>query len=366
MRVLHLIPTLGGGGAERQVAYLAEGLRALGCDVHLGASLGGVNLARAEATGATVHSLASHGQYDPRILWRTVRLISRLRPHIVQTWLTQMDVVGGVAARLTGSTWIVSERADGEHYPSDVKHWLRRVTGKYADAVIANSPVGLSFWNGSRGRQFVVPNAAPLEELAAVPPDDADFRHAKVILFVGRLTDQKNPENLVAALAKVVKQRDAVALLCGCGPSEGMVRAAIEAAGCSERIHLLGFTDRVIGLMKRADVLVAPSWFEGNPNAVIEAAACGCPLVLSAIPSHAFVPPDGALFAPPGDPDAIAEAVLRTLDDPDAARQRAEVARSVAMSRSIATISAAYLQIYEEMLRGSRRTRESDVAISGV
>jgi glycosyltransferase involved in cell wall biosynthesis len=357
MRVLHLIPSLVGGGAERQVAYVAAGLRNLGCDVHLGAIRGGVNLPRAQASGATLHWLPSAGSYDPRLCWRAARLIARLRPDIVQTWLTQMDVLGGMAALLTRSRWIVSERSSGAHYPADAKHWLRRTIGRHADAVVANSPGGLSFWSSSRARPFVVPNAVPLEEIAATPADAGDFGASKVILFVGRLDREKNLENLIAALSDVVKQRDAVALLCGSGPTESSVRESIDSVHCSDRIRLLGFTDRVLALMKRADVLVAPSWFEGNPNAVIEAAASRCPLVLSDIPAHrAFLSDDEALFAPPDDPAAIAGAVLQTLDDPIAAQRRAEAARAAAMTHSIASVSAAYLQIYEELLRQSPRT----------
>lgn len=364
MRVLHLIPSLEGGGAERQVAYLADGLRALGCDVHLGLLRGGVNLPRAQAAGATIHQLPYRGNYDPLIVWRAVRLIRKVRPNIVQTWMTQMDVIGGIAALLTGLPWIVSERSSGAHYPDDMRHRLRRTVGRYATSVIANSPGGLSFWSSSRARHFVIPNAVPVEEIDAVAPDTSDFGASKILLFVGRLDREKNLENLVDALSEAVKQRDAVALICGTGPGETELRARIEAAGCTDRIRLLGFTDRVLGLMKRADVLVAPSWFEGSPNAVVEASAAGCPLVLSDIPAHhCCVPDGGALFAPPDDPRAIAAAVLRTIDDPEDARRRAQVARAAIMSRSIRSVSAAYLQIYEDMLRGWRGANESGVAV---
>src|SRR5687768_14057109 len=116
MRVLHLIPSLGGGGAERQIAYLARGLSERGGDVHVGILRGGANLERLESTGATVHWIRSSGNYDPFLLPRTVSLIRRVRPDVVQTWLTQMDVVGGLAALIVGKRWIVSERSSGEHY----------------------------------------------------------------------------------------------------------------------------------------------------------------------------------------------------------------------------------------------------------
>ena len=123
MRILHLIPTLHGGGAERQLVYLAAGLRALGCDVHVGLQQGGTNLARLEAAQATVHQLNTRGNYDPRILPAIVRLIRRVRPDVVQTWLMQMDVAGGAAALLTGTPWIVSERSSGPRTPVSNRWW---------------------------------------------------------------------------------------------------------------------------------------------------------------------------------------------------------------------------------------------------
>ena len=75
MRILHLIPTLGGGGAERQIAYLAQGLQARGCDVHVAIDSGGPNLERLVRTGATVHWIRTRGNYDP---------VARFRGHDIK------------------------------------------------------------------------------------------------------------------------------------------------------------------------------------------------------------------------------------------------------------------------------------------
>src|SRR5687767_4452068 len=77
LRVLHLIPSLGGGGAERQIAYLARGLVASGVDVHVGYLREGSNFERLAASGATLHPIASRGNYDALLVARIVRLIRR-------------------------------------------------------------------------------------------------------------------------------------------------------------------------------------------------------------------------------------------------------------------------------------------------
>ncbi|HKR62463.1 MAG TPA: glycosyltransferase [Thermoanaerobaculia bacterium] len=351
MRVLHLIPTLGGGGAERQIAALTSGLRALACDVHVGIVSGGAQLARVEAAGATIHRISTHGNYDPLLPLRIARLIRSVRPDVVQTWLTQMDVVGGIAAMMTRTPWVLSERTNKVYYPRDAKHGLRHFVGRFARAIVANSPGGVEYWTNARVPKTVIPNALPLAEIDAAPRDASDFGAREVLLFAGRFDAAKNLPHLIDALAKVVHERDAVALLCGEGPLEHEVRARIAHHNASDRIRLLGFRSDVWSLMKRTDVLVAPSWFEGQPNAVLEAIACGCPLVVSDIPGHrAFLDDSSALFAPPDDADALSRAITHALDDRDAARARAANARERINEWTIGRVSAAYVRVYQEAL----------------
>ncbi len=144
-----------------------------------------------------------------------------------------------------------------------------------------------------------------------------------------------------------------MALLCGEGPLESELRARIAKVGASDRIRLLGYTDRIWSLMKRADVLISASWFEGHPNVVMEGAACGCPLVLSDIPAHReCFGEDAALFADPADPAGLAAAIRETLEDRTAASRRAGRARSAAAALSVERAAAAYLRSYEKATPG--------------
>jgi glycosyltransferase involved in cell wall biosynthesis len=349
MRILHLIPSLGGGGAERQLAYLTSGLHTLGCEQHVGVLAGGANLPLVEQS-ATVHRRPTRSNYDPRIFLRFVSLIRNVRPDVVHTWLPQMDVFGGAAAVLTGTPWVMSERSSGVHYPRTFAYIVRRAVGRHADAVVANSGLGLDSWPDDGPRRLIVRNAVPFAEIDAAPPDPRHYGTAKVILFAGRLSPEKNASTLIAALRDVLAQRDAIALLCGEGPLEQELQAEIAATGHADRIRLLGFCANVSGLMKRADVLAAPSWFEGHPNVSTEAAAAGCPLVVSDIPAHrAWLDQDAALFAPPGDARALAAAILQTLDDPAAARARAVHARELVSQWSIEPAALAYFNLYRDL-----------------
>jgi glycosyltransferase involved in cell wall biosynthesis len=350
-RVLHLITSAGGGGAERQLSYLATGQRELGLDVHIGILLGGVNLQRMEASGATLHWISSGGNYDPFLVLRAARLIRRLRPSVVQTWLHRMDVIGGAAALLTRTPWIAAERSSGSHYPTDTRLRVRRIVGKHASAVIANSPGGLDFWRFFTGPTFVIPNAVPLAEIEAADVSE-ELPTSRLILFVGRLDEEKNLHTVVNALAPVIAATtDVVALFCGSGPLDEQLQKMIDVRGCNGRIRLCGFRGDIWRLMKRAAVFVSASWYEGHPNAVIEAAAAGCPLVLSDIPAHrAFLDESMALFAAPTEAGDFSSMIRTVLTDRDGALGRAASAKRRVAEWSIPRVSREYVRIYEQVL----------------
>ncbi|HMA54166.1 MAG TPA: glycosyltransferase, partial [Acidobacteriota bacterium] len=93
MRILHLIPKLSAGGAERQLSYLASELARGGHEVHIGYSREGPE--RPDLIGVVLHRLESRSNYSPLLLRQLVRLIRSVKPDVVQTWILQMDILGG-------------------------------------------------------------------------------------------------------------------------------------------------------------------------------------------------------------------------------------------------------------------------------
>ena len=352
LRVLHLIPSLGGGGAERQVSLLTRELALRGCEVHLGFVGGGTHLAELESSAVTLHRIPARGNHDPRLALRLIRLVRTLRPQLVQTWLPQMDVLGGLAARIAGTPWILCEREQGGGLkPEQWKRRLRRVLGRGASVIVANSPAGAAYWRVAGQETILVPNAVPLAQIELAASIEMDFAGAQMLLFAGRLVPEKNVEHLVEALVPIVRTRNAVALLVGDGPLAPRLRARVAAMGLSERIRFPGFRDDVWSYMKRADVLVAPSRYEGHPNSVLEAAACACPLVVSDIPAHrAFLDESCAAFAPLDDPQRLASAILQVLDDRSAALARAAEAQARVNRRTVEQLGADYLWIYRKVI----------------
>jgi glycosyltransferase involved in cell wall biosynthesis len=170
--------------------------------------------------------------------------------------------------------------------------------------------------NGVDTRRFRP--ASPAERVAArraldVPPD------ARLVLCLGSLVPRKDPAGLVRAARGVADRRLVVALV-GSGVESDACRRL--AAGDS-RIRLPGAVEDVGPWLAAADFLVSPSRSEGLPNAVLEAMACGLPVILSDIAPHAellaLAPGAGTLF-PAGDGAALAAALAAAAGADDAPR----------------------------------------------
>src|SRR5262245_4706386 len=167
-RVLHCNDTLGGGGAERQLTYLTEGLLRLGFGVDVVHMHDGPYGPRLRASGATVHNLGLRGPLP--LVSDLYRIIRERRVDLVQAWLGRMCFSCGVAGPLAGRPWVYSERLVREHE----RGWravVRRMIARGSAAVVANSEAGAAGWRRALGqRVHVVPNGIDLEAIAATPP----------------------------------------------------------------------------------------------------------------------------------------------------------------------------------------------------
>lgn len=354
MHVLHFIATMGGGGAERQLCYLSAGLVERGHKVTVAMQRGGPNLERLRASGATITWIADRSASDPRLYLSLGQCLRRYRPTVVQTWLPRMDVAAGPVARALGVPWVLTERGA----PAPEGRRAREAVGRFANAVVANSDTAAAAWV-SRGFQRVhtIVNAIPIREIDASPPADLGdlgiSPSAPLIVFTGRLNDpEKNVFRLIDALITVLRDRAEVrAVIAGEGPDRKALEAKVDRAGLSGKIIFMGYTPAVFSLLRRASVFVSPSHLEGRPNTVGEAIAARVPVCLSKIAQHTeFVPPDAAVFFEPEQTEAIAAAIRTCLDDPDAARARADRARAIVESFSITSMSAAFEALYQEVI----------------
>src|SRR5262249_24626335 len=164
MRILHCIPNMNGGGAERQLAYLAAGLGQMGWEVHVALLSGGPNLERLQASGAIIHQMSCTNNYDPSIIWQLRHILHTIRPVLMQTWLLPMDIFGGAIAWMSGVPWILSDQASELAYPYTVKNRTRSLVARKASAIISNSACGRMYWQkqmADKVPQYVISNPVP-------------------------------------------------------------------------------------------------------------------------------------------------------------------------------------------------------------
>ena len=362
MRILYCIPSMEGGGTERQVTYLARELVRDGCEVHVALNRGGQNLDTLEASGATVHRLGPLSNHDPRIFLRLRQLIRVIEPDVSQCWLLQMELLGGLASMSCRVPWIFSERSSAQAYPPTAKHALRIRIAAFAAAIVSNSEAGDEYWRSrvpAGVARYVIPNGLPLDEIAATPAaseaEAGTQTGEALVLWAGRLDPGKNADTLVRALARVPAGTRFKAVLCGEGPERGALESLVRELKGGDRIRIAPYVTNLWSLMKRASVLVSLSRFEGSPNVVLEAMACRCPLSVSDIAAHrALLDEESALFSAPDNVDGVAEGIVSCINDPASARRRADAAAALSERYGARSAAAQYLRIYRDVLARRR------------
>jgi glycosyltransferase involved in cell wall biosynthesis len=367
VRILHLTQDLAAAGAQRQLSYLAPELVRLGHEVHVAFVDGGPNLARLQSSGVALHHIGradlrvARGRglhnYDPLVLPRLTSLFRKIEPDIVQTWIQHMDILGGLACCLTRSRWILREPGSAIAYPPSLKTFARVQIARRAALIIVNSQEGDESWTRQAAKvpRVVIRNGVPIGEIEATQPAAPDVLglcpDGRFILFAGRFEPCKNLPNLVRAVVAIARRTSGLkAVLCGKGPDRDIIRRLIAEQGAEDRFMLPGIVTNLWALMKRADLVVSVSAYEGCPNTVMEAMATRCPLIVSDIPAHRhLLNESAALFVNPGNPAAIADAIEATLSRPHEARERAKRARTLIEPLSVEAMAAAYHREYRNL-----------------
>lgn len=334
-RIAIYIPSLHGGGAERVMVILANGFAARGVSVDLVlASADGSYLDQVHDVVRIIDLRAT------RVLKSLPGLISYLRrerPSALLSAINHANVIAIVAHRLARSAarLVVSERAQLSSALANactlrgrlISHFMR-FTYPLADSVVAVSDgvandlsdtIGLA-----RERIEVIYNPVVDENLLEMSNQPVrhpfyEERAQPVFLGVGRLVPVKGFVTLIRAFAKLRELRKARLIILGEGEQRTELQALINALGLENDISLPGFMDNPFPWMRRASVFVLSSVSEGLPGALIQAMACGVPVVATNSPGGTAEILEGGRWGrlvPVGDVEALSAAMLATLEEP--------------------------------------------------
>jgi glycosyltransferase involved in cell wall biosynthesis len=360
-RILYLIPTLEGGGAERQLSMLAVEMVRRGWVVHVGIRRGGVYEKSLRDCGVILYFLGDHKGINLQLLMRINALIKQIKPDVMQTWLPQMDIVGGIAALWNSVPWIMSERSNGFFFHRfKFQSWARCSLARYASGIVANSSNGVAYWREILSTDACIFRVANIVDVAAirstVPVSSGPLNSnedMRMVLVVGRLVSTKALNIIIQGVRLVPVIYDVRVLIIGEGPLREEIELGIREAGLNDRISLYPFRADWWGLLKNASALISMSRFEGHPNVVLETMAAECPLIVSDIPAHReFLNEDLAIIVPQDNAAMLAEAIISIITEPVAARQRAERASIRVAGLTPQLAADAYESVYEEAISG--------------
>ena len=325
---------LSSGGAERVMVNLAEGFRDYGIKVDL------VLTRIGPRSYAVPHGVRVINLEAPRIyasLPRIVHYLKRERPVALLSANTPVNVTVLLAWRLARipARIVIAEHITLSELLRHTSDWRIRLLPRFirlcypwADAVVAVSKGAaedlLRIVSLPEGKLHVIynPVVTPAVFVKAEEPLDHPWfapGEPPVILGVGRLTTQKDFPTLIRAFALVRKELPARLMILGEGRDRPKLEALVRELRLEEDVAMPGFVDNPYKFMKRASVFVLSSKWEALPTALIEAMACGCPVVSTDCPSGpAEILENGKWghLVSVGDYEALAKAILSTINTP--------------------------------------------------
>lgn len=264
--------------------------------------------------------------------WRLQQVVSKFNPDVIVAWLK-------LAPRLLPhSRKAIKIGRVGGYYKS--KYYGR------CDYIVANSPPIQKFME-TQG----LPNTCFISNFAEITPSIPMLHgHRRpLIFFHGRLHPQKGLDVLIDALPHI----EADVQIAGAGPLEEELQIQAVLNGVADRVDFLGWQDDTWPYLSEADLYVFPSRYEGTSNSLLEAMACGKPIVTTNSESVSWflTHEENALIVDVDDARQLAQAVSRLIEEPDLARHLGVNARQLYHQRfSEEAICSQWLAFFEAAL----------------
>jgi GalNAc-alpha-(1->4)-GalNAc-alpha-(1->3)-diNAcBac-PP-undecaprenol alpha-1,4-N-acetyl-D-galactosaminyltransferase len=330
-RITLVIPSLSSGGAERVMSLMANHWAEIDWRVTM------VTLSGAETDFFPMSARISRvclrleGSSSGAVSagWRNIARVRALRsairssrPDAVISFMESMNVLTLLATRLTATPVVVAERTDPrEHEIGAAWSMLRKGLYPRAAALVVQTH-GVLAWAVERvgaEKAHVIPN--PVVQVSSRPSDAVGAYPQPFVLAMGRLTQEKGFDLLLRAFEKASRLHSDWSLVI---LGEGSERASLEQLagelGIAARVHLPGREAEPATIMAQASLFVLSSRFEGFPNALLEAMACGLPVLsfdCRSGPGEIIRHGVDGMLVPPGNVPALADAMQELMGDPE-------------------------------------------------
>lgn len=346
---------------------LAQAAQAAGFNVHV-ATMDGPSVARIRAMGFSHHVLPlSRSGKNPfkelRSLWAMYRLFQRLQPQVVHAVTIKPVIYGGIAARMAKVPGFLAAVSGLGYLFTDSRDGLVKTIAIQLYKIAFNHPHSRVVFQNTSDRDVLLETGVVRSDQAVLIRGSGVDLHAFsyteeapapiIALMVSRLLADKGVNEFIAA-AKISQQRNEsiVWQLAGntdAGNPASLTREQITDWHQAGVVQWLGEQTDIAGLYKKAHIAVLPSYREGLPKSLIEAAACGRAVVTTNVPGcrDAIEPDVSGLLVPPKQAEALANAVIELAHDSVRRHRFGRAGRDLAeRAFDINTVIDTHLRLY--------------------
>ena len=374
-RVALFLPSLAGGGGERALLEIARHLIRHGFVVDVVVTRRG---------GALWKSVPEHVRLINFQSWKTLTCLPKLI-HYIRNECPAVLISAVDPGNLTA---LLAKRFFARHLPLIVSQQVHFAAAYQASGFMVRVVLRLTAWalpaadtivsvssdtaedlqrrlpRMTAGRVRIIPNPVvtpALVEQARLPVEHSWFDDPRtpVVVTAGRLfIRQKDQPTLLKAFAEILKSRSAKLMVLGEGPDEARLMDLARQLGIHRSVDFVGFQANPFAYMARARVFALSSAFEGLPTVLIEAMACGVPVVATDCPSGPREILEGGKWGrlvPVGDWRSLARGILDTLDD------HVPAERLVAGAQRYSSTASAdqYLTLVNQLMQASAEDGQS-------
>jgi N-acetylgalactosamine-N,N'-diacetylbacillosaminyl-diphospho-undecaprenol 4-alpha-N-acetylgalactosaminyltransferase len=369
-QLIFLIPSLAGGGAERVASTLLPFLaRYFDLTLVLLENRRSYPVPTEIPVVALSRPLNSHTAHVIRIPYHIqalARLIRKHRAKVVMSFLEQANIINILAAFIAGHKAIISQRTSPRQQ-YEGKGLLGKVISQTsarlypkADRIIAVSngvkEIIVSDYKLDARRIAVIPNPVDMASVAKMSEKEPPVTlSGDFLLHVGRLSVKtKAHDALLNAFKKLHSfHPDLKLIIVGKGPDKKRIQATIKDLDLAESVILAGWQENIFAFMARAKALVLCSRYEGWPNVLVEAMACGCPVVATDCPTgprEILGDNEYGLLVPVDDPETLVHSVDGLLTDKSRRTYFQEQARKRAQEFDLEQIGSRYVRLLQGIL----------------
>jgi glycosyltransferase involved in cell wall biosynthesis len=318
-RVLHLITGLErGGGAENMILNIVPKLEKTENTVCVMKGKGEI-AKELESLGIKVCYLNFNSIFSIKSIFKYRNVVREYKPDIQVNYLIHADIFGRLFGKFYKVPNVISYIRN--RHEEKIFFWLDHLTIKLSDFILVNSKPLIDFYNVKhkvkKDKIKFIPNAIDIEKIEKLSQEKIDFEfdeNIKYIISVSRFHKQKDIPTLIKAFNEVCKIKNNVRLLLlSDGPEKNIIINLVKELKLEDMVSFIGKVNNVYPYIKKSDLFVLTSRYEGMSNSLLEAMALKIPVVVSNIPENIQLIQNRECFFNIGNYEKLSEIIINIL-----------------------------------------------------